>query len=237
MHLALAVVLSIFGFLVAAGFVQEGLREEAEPARVAELERLIEGRRGVIDELANDVATLSRRVERLHGRAAGSSQEAQAALRQVDSLAGLAGLAGVEGPGVIVELADSPDVPRTRAEETDFRIQDTDLQLVVNALWRAGAEAIAVNGTRILSTTAIRAAGSAILINYRGVASPYRVAAVGSPDQLFAGVAGSEIAQQFGVWRQIYGLGFGLETADTLTLPAFRGLSGLRWARPAGGPV
>jgi small basic protein len=50
------------------------------------------------------------------------------------------------------------------------------VQLVVNALWEAGAEAIAINGQRIVATTAIRSAGGAVLINYKVLTSPDRSA-------------------------------------------------------------
>jgi uncharacterized protein YlxW (UPF0749 family) len=133
----------------------------------------------------------------------------------------------------LVELEDSQASPRTRGEITDLRIQDVDLRLVVNALWRAGAEAIAVNGHRVGSTTAIRAAGERILVNFSPVASPYSVAAVGDPDRLESGLAESDISRQFDVWSQIYGLGFGIRTAQELSLPGLESTQRLDWAVPA----
>ena len=63
-------------------------------------------------------------------------------------LAAAAGLGRVRGDGVVIELRDAPPVvnPVTgeEQEENPGRVLDRDLQIVVNALWHAGAEAIAI---------------------------------------------------------------------------------------------
>ena len=63
-------------------------------------------------------------------------------------------------------------------------MRDDDLQLVVNALWAAGAEAISINGQRLGPTTAIRFAGEAVLVDFRPVTNPYEISAIGDPDTL-----------------------------------------------------
>jgi uncharacterized protein YlxW (UPF0749 family) len=154
---------------------------------------------------------------------------------RVEDLRAPAGLAPVAGPGVVVELTDSPDAPRTRGDQTDLLIQDVDLQLVANALWSSGAEALAVNGRRVTATTAIRQAGGRVLVNFDAVASPYRVAAIGDPDGLRRGLAASEVARQFGLWREIYGLGFSVRAEDAVQIPALGPVRPLSFARPAPG--
>lgn len=233
--IGLAVVLGLFGFLVATGFIQERLREERIPAERAELERLVESRRETIRGLSSQVAELSKDVSRAQGEAGEGSDRVGDLAREVRRLEGIAGVQGVTGPGVLVELSDSERQPRTRDELTDLRIQDLDLQLVVNALWAAGAEAITVNGRRLVSTSAIRKAGSTILVNYRAVSSPYRVAALGDSDTLHARLLESEIAERFDVWRDVYGLGFRVDREGRLFVPGVAGLQELRYARPARG--
>ena len=66
------------------------------------------------------------------------------------------------------------------------RVQDGDLQLVVNALWAAGAEAVSINGQRLGPTTAIRFAGEAVLVDFRPVTSPYEISAIGDPGRAAA---------------------------------------------------
>lgn len=236
-HIGLWIVLALFGFLVSVGFLQERLREEASPRRRAELQRLIDQRREAIRGLSSQVSGLSERVDEVRGRAGRGSGEAEELLRRLEDLRRDVGLQAVEGPGVVVELSDSPRPATTRDELTDLRIQDVDLQLVTNALWRSGAEAVSVNGRRLTATSAIRKAGSAILVNYRAVASPYRITAIGDPEALAEGLERSEIAERFAVWKEIYGLGFSLRSEDSLRAAALSGLQDLQHAVPveAGG--
>jgi uncharacterized protein YlxW (UPF0749 family) len=230
--LLLPAILLLIGFAVAVVFVQERLREEQLPSRARELETLVRQRQGAVRDLAAEVADLSRRLAEARAIQARRSARGAEVIDQLERLRGPAGLAAVQGPGLIVELRDNPAAPSTREEASDLRIQDVDLQLVVNALWASGAEAVAVNGRRIVSTTAIRTAGDAILVNFGAVASPYRVAAVGDPDRLRRGLAASEIARHFEVWTQVYGLGFTLQGADDVTVPQLAGGSEVAWATP-----
>lgn len=233
LHVGLAVLLLLFGFLVTVAALEEGVRESGAPARQAELRGLIEKRRAAIAELSRDVSRAERRLEAAR-QEAGTGARTEALLRRVRELRRRAGLAAMRGPGVVVELRDSDREPRTRDEVTDLRIQDLDLQLAVNALWRAGAEAVAVNGRRVASTTAIRRAGTAILVNYRAVSSPYRVTAIGDPVALERALVRSQLAERFDVWEDVYGLGFTVETAEALRAPALPGLGELRHAEPVG---
>ena len=100
-----------------------------------------------------------------------------------------AGTGAVGGPGLRVTVEDAP-VTRAdpEAADPDLRVQDVDLQVVVNGLWAAGAEAVAVNGQRLTALTAIRTAGSAILVDLAPLSSPYVVEAVGRPHRDADGV-------------------------------------------------
>jgi uncharacterized protein YlxW (UPF0749 family) len=233
-YLGFPIVLVLLGFLVSTGFVQERLREQNLPSRRQELEALVGERQADVRELASEVAELSERVAGFQDRLARESSRVREVVDEAESLRAEVGTAGARGPGVVVELADSPRAPSTRAEAADFRVQDVDIQLVVNALWRAGAEAVAINGRRIVTTTAIRHAGGTVLVNYSSVASPYRIVAIGDADALQDRLARSEIAERFGVWTEIYGLRFSVHRVDDASVPSLRGVSGLRWARPAG---
>lgn len=232
--MGLALVLLLLGFLASASLLQERLRERELPSRRHELQALVEKRQGDVQELAAEVSQLSAELSRLEEEAAQGSQVAGDVFEELQVLRELTGLEPLRGPGIVVELSDSDRAATTREETTDLRIQDVDLQLVVNVLWRAGAEAVAVNGRRVVSTTAIRSAGGRILVNYGAVTSPYRVVAIGDPVTLRSRLEGSEIAERFAVWIDVYGLGFSVDQVDTATVPALGGVRGLEWARPEG---
>ena len=93
----------------------------------------------------------------------------------------LAGLTNVKGEGVVVILQDSTD---TNMPLEAGLVHDTDIMSIVNELRAAGAEAISVNGERILSTTAIRCVGPTIQINGTKVASPFHIKAIGNSKYL-----------------------------------------------------
>jgi uncharacterized protein YlxW (UPF0749 family) len=95
----------------------------------------------------------------------------------------------------------------------------SDLQKVANALWAAGAEAVAVNGQRLTATSTIRQAGEAILVDYRPVTGPYEVTAIG-PGSMRDRFEGSRAAALMRDVQRTTGLSFGVKDADDLTLPA-----------------
>src|SRR3712207_4659812 len=137
-----------------------------------------------------------------------------------------AGAVPVTGPGLLVTLANAdPDADEdpvgggTQSDERG-RVQDGDLQLVVNALWAAGAEAVSVNGQRLGPTTAIRFAGEAVLVDFRPVTNPYEVRAIGDPDRLSTGFLGNEDVRALAVISETFGLRFDYVLEDELTLPA-----------------
>ncbi len=93
-------------------------------------------------------------------------------------LAAGTGLGKVTGDGVVVTLVDAPPqidpVTGKPSDDNPGVVLDRDLQDIANALWQAGAEAIAVNGQRLTATSTIRTAGGAILVDFRPVGQPVR---------------------------------------------------------------
>lgn len=124
-----------------------------------------------------------------------------------------AGVVPLAGPGLTLTLDDGvgagTDARAGTRPSSGFepgRVASADLQIVVNGLWGAGAEAIAINGHRLTSTAAIRFAGQAIIVDFRPLARPYTITALGDPEQMrrvfgpsFAGIYLDQLTQQFGV--------------------------------------
>ena len=84
----------------------------------------------------------------------------------------------MRGPGlqVVIDNGDSPSGSGV--------IFDSDIQLLVNGLWAAGAEAISVGGVRLETTSAIRQAGGAILVDNQPVFWPITIQAIGNPNTI-----------------------------------------------------
>lgn len=227
--IAPALVAAALGFFLALDLrVQDAISSE-ETGRRDELARIAATRQARTSELEQRVATLRARLDALAARAGGRALDDLRA--QIGRLEALVGGARTQGPGLLVTLRDA-EGSATGLDESDTHIQDVDLQTVVNELWAAGAEAISINDHRLVSTTAIRNAGGAVLVNFRVLTSPYRVAAVGSAPSLHARFAASATAKRFARWVEIYGLGFTFETRSRLMLPAYAGFRPFSEARP-----
>lgn len=188
-----------------------------------------EGRVQVIErieaaQLAGDEQ--SRLVEQLRAEVADLEQAALAegpgTGTQIVEAAELAGAVAVRGPGVEVRLDDADRVPDAAPgdEVEPERVNARDLQLVVNGMWLAGAEAVSVNDHRMTSTSAIRFAGEAIIVDFRGLTPPYVVRAIGDPEGLAretsTGLTGAYLAEL----EQQLGLATEVVAVDVLTLGA-----------------
>ncbi|OMQ13910.1 hypothetical protein A7K94_0220340, partial [Modestobacter sp. VKM Ac-2676] len=153
----------------------------------------------------------------------------QRALDRLEVAEQQAGTVAVEGPGVVVTLGNAPPPsdsdPVGGSEEVQLGgiVQDRDLQRLVNALWAVGAEAVSVDGQRLGPTSAIRQAGNAILVDFRPVASPYEVAAIGDPETLTRDLLNTPEASALGQLTVDYGVVFEYVREDSLELPAGTG--------------
>ena len=213
----------IAGFLLATGIAAGRDVVRQQDARKADLLALLEMRQERNDAMSQQLEDLRLRVSEAE---VVLTRDAPALASQVEQMESLSGLTRMSGPGLRVSFSDGP--PACSHRPQDCRIQDADLQLAVNTLFAVGAEAVAVNGERLIATTAIRSAGGSILVNYTVLTSPYVVEAIGDPVQMHARFADSGLAADFEVWRDTYGLGFGVEQvtaagAGGLVLPAHSG--------------
>jgi len=96
----------------------------------------------------------------------------------------ISGLTAVEGQGVVIILADSSEAQTQGESAESYIVHDTDLRSVVNELYGAGAEAISINGERLVSTSTIRCVGNSIMVNNRRCTSPFEIKAIGNSTSL-----------------------------------------------------
>jgi uncharacterized protein YlxW (UPF0749 family) len=101
----------------------------------------------------------------------------------------LLGLTDVEGEGVVISLKDNDSVTAESISVTDdisyYLVHDMDLRSLVNDLENSGAEAISINGERIISSTSITCEGTIININGNKVGSPFTIKAIGPAIKMY----------------------------------------------------
>ena len=100
----------------------------------------------------------------------------------------LLGLTDMEGSGIEITIKDDPNATKDTISVYDdiafHVVHDNDLRSIVNSLKNAGAEAISVNGQRVVNSTAIECVGNVIMINSEKISSPFVITAIGMPERL-----------------------------------------------------
>ncbi|SHI62466.1 DUF881 domain-containing protein [Lutispora thermophila] len=99
-----------------------------------------------------------------------------------------AGLEKISGPGIIITMNDSKKEIGIMDNPELYVIHDIDVLEVVNELKAAGAEAISINGERILGTSNIECGGPIIIIDGKRHAAPFIIKAIGDPKVLEASI-------------------------------------------------
>jgi uncharacterized protein YlxW (UPF0749 family) len=221
-----ALVLAAAGLLVAITYDEASAGAQGRHAVREALLGDIDRESSTTDDLARQLDALRTRVDRTRDAALRASAVGQIALDRLAAAERGAAAVAVSGPGLKVTLADAqPDadsdpVGGKGQPNAGGQVRDSDVQLVVNALWAAGAEAISVDGQRLGPTSTIRTAGEAILVDFWPVSSPYQVSAVGNPDVLSRKFLADPQVDALAVVSQSYGLRFEFAKEDSLSLPA-----------------
>lgn len=195
-----------------------GALRAPQPGALAAREVLaqqITERTAELDRLRTESTTLQSEIDTLQSAALSASDSPLLDQLAADQLA--TGAIAVTGAGLRITLSDA-EVDDADADP-DSRVRDSDLQTVVNGLWAAGAEAIAVNGQRLTTTTAIRTAGDAILVDVVPLVGPYTVEAVGDPQDMQTALARTTAGQLMAVLQSTYGIGVHLGAQQDLHLP------------------
>lgn len=210
----------LLGFAVAVSVLDLRGEAAAEDSPRALLEQEVRETRTESDQLEQRQAELQAQIAEAQGIVL---EEADAgAAERLEGLEQADGGVPLSGPGTVLVLEDSAPIPSKPGAGSGSvnRVTDGDVQIAVNGLWAAGAEAIAVNGQRVTSTTAIRTAGSAILVDFRPLSPPYRITALGDPEQLRPAVDDSETGAYLADISSRFGIRLSWESEDELTVPA-----------------
>ena len=140
-----------------------------------------------------------------------------------------AGIVDVKGPGVVVTVDDPIPTEEYSNEYSIIMLRYELLLSLVNKMKDAGAEAISINGQRIIVTTEISLAGDNVNINTVPTAPPYIIKAIGNPETVE-----STITIRFGIIETMknYGLRVNIQKKDEIEIPRFSGIIKYRYAEP-----
>lgn len=213
----LAGLLLVTTALAARGTDLRAARSKSLPELVQQRAVALEQQQARVDALAASVADQT--------ASSGGSQEA-AVRRSLAGVAPAAAMTPVVGPGVEVVLDDAPrslDRDPGNATPDDLVVHQQDVEAVVNAMWRAGADGVSVMGRRLSSTSAVRCVGNTLLLDGRVYSPPFRIAAVGDTDRIESELDGDPQVQVYREYADLFGLGYEVAVQPEITLPAYAG--------------
>ena len=227
-----AVFLLAGGLFVASSISSDGT--DLRAGRYGNLDTLVNQQSRDLEQLRARAADLSDEINDLSaGLGDGSVRKAQA---RADALREPAGLEPAQGPGITVTLDDAPESVRQSADidVANLVVHQQDIQAVVNALWAGGAEAMTIQGQRVVSTTGIKCVGNTVVLHDVPYAPPYVISAIGDPVALLDDINTSPYIQSYLRYVEAYELGWSVDVDAMLKLPGYEGSLELSYARPAG---
>lgn len=233
-HVAAAVVFVVAGVLFATTSLSaKGL--DLRAASITDLDGVVRQEKQRSDELQARLASLNKQVDQL-SRQVDDSTVARVQ-RQVDALRYPAGLDAVNGPGLTVQLTDAPKSEIDKAtgdggvSVDELVVHQQDIQAVVNALWAGGAEAMTIQGQRVVSTTGIKCVGNTVVLHGVPYSPPYRISAIGDPVELQRSLDVSDYIAAYRTVAATYHLGYAVTTSSRLSMPAYKGSTAMKYAR------
>jgi uncharacterized protein YlxW (UPF0749 family) len=207
---------------------------DLRPGQYGDLADLAEQETDRVQALQDRVASLNGEIETLSGQLddAGTAE----LKKTIDDLAGPAGMTPVEGPGLTVTLQDAPEEIRDSAgaQVSSAIVHQQDIQAVVNAMWSGGAEAMTIQGQRVVSTTGIKCVGNTVLLHGVTYSPPYVISAIGDAGHMRSSLEASPYIQAYLDAVDVWQLGWDVKVEDSIDVPAYSGTENLRYARPAG---
>ena len=222
----------IFGLLVALAAVQTARNADVREASRDTLIKRIGERQQEVASLRERMSSLRRQNDDLRStssRVQGQLADATVQLRTLQISQG--STVAVHGPGLRISVSDNPD------GGSDGRVRATDLRLLVNGLWQAGADAIAINGRRLTTLSAIVNSSISVVVNRSPLTPPYVISAIGE-DSLAGRLEASTTGVQFQALADQFGFVVVPHNESELVLPAAPDtLLRLRYAgQESGGP-
>jgi uncharacterized protein YlxW (UPF0749 family) len=207
---------------------------DLRPGRYTDLASLVQTESDQYDALEGQVKALSAEVAGL--TSAIDDTNVKRFQRKVESMKDPAGLTPRSGPGVTVTLSDAPEevINSTSQNLNLLVVHQQDIQAVVNAMWKGGAEAVTIQGQRIITTTGIKCEGNSVQLQGIPYPQPYVIEGVGDQTAILAAIENDDYLEIYREQADIadISVGWDLETEGQITAPAYDGLLDVNYAKP-----
>lgn len=228
--------LSVLGVFVATGllFVTAAVSARGNDLRPTggDVSLLLAERSQRVEDRRESASELQARIDELSGAVGGSVLDDLRA--DISELQPVAGLTPVSGPGIRVSLTDAPrGAGRPGLDPNVLVVHEQDIQAYVNALWAGGAEAISLQGQRLISTTGIKCVGNTVLLEGVPYSPPYVIEAVGDTSGMMKAIRTTPATTTYADYAREYGLGLEVSGPARIDVPAYAGQVSLEFASRA----
>lgn len=222
-YLYLTLVTLSTGFLIAASIestkvIKTERMNEKQFQQDTQLNERILAEKKENQKLEVQLLELQRKVSQVEEALAQRQSEASDILSDLEAARMMAGVVPVNGPGVVVTMQDN-ELAAQSTDVTRYIVHEQDVRLVVNELRASGAEAISINGQRLVSNSEIRCVGPTIIVNGVKSSIPFVITAIGDPNTMVNG-----LNLPGGVMQMLQDyINIDVESKEQVELPAYVG--------------
>jgi len=189
----------------------------------------VEAKEALFDEFLDEqaylqdrVTTLREEIDKIQSEIKENSQESN--IKLLDSLKYKVGLTEIRGKGLKITLSDSPFAYREGAEVTDnLLVQASDLRDIVNIVKASNANAVSINGQRIIATSPISAVGTKMLVNNSYISPPFIISAVGDTDTMLQRLLNEPLLPSIYERSSQGDIVFKIAIKERITVPIYNG--------------
>lgn len=184
-----------------------------------------------VEDLTARLSQVEKERDALRNQLLSSRQSNDLTEKQGDDIRMSAGYVPVIGPGIIVILDDQKSQAPIGKSDL-YTIRHEDILKVLNEVKAAGAEAISINGQRLIATSEIRYVGPSTAINNTHHVAPFEIRVIGDPATLE-----SSLKMRGGVYEslQVWGIRVTIKKQESVEIPAYKGAYQFNYAQPIKG--
>ncbi|MCA3759772.1 MAG: DUF881 domain-containing protein [Cutibacterium sp.] len=228
---ASVIVMALAGLMMTTAAINSR-GHDLRPERDTDMATLVRSQASHNAALQKEAAGLRAQVEDL-SKANQTPGVTSSVISSASALAPSVGLGAVSGKALRVTLDDAPLSENPDGVDANMLVvHQQDIQMVVNTLWSGGAEAMTIQGQRVISTTAVKCVGNTVVLHGVAYAPPYVIEAIGDLNAMQKALDTSEAVRIYKEYVSAYQLGWSVERAGQVTMPAYTGAVAVSHATP-----
>ena len=228
---ASVIVMALAGLMMTTAAINSR-GHDLRPERDTDMATLVRSQASHNAALQKEAAGLRAQVEDL-SKANQTPGVTSSVISSASALAPSVGLEAVSGKALRVTLDDAPLSENPDGVDANMLVvHQQDIQMVVNTLWSGGAEAMTIQGQRVISTTAVKCVGNTVVLHGVAYAPPYVIEAIGDLNATQKALDTSEAVRIYKEYVSAYQLGWSVERAGQVTMPAYTGAVAVSHATP-----